>query len=212
MKRYLVDVVTTDWSGSGDNKVWEASINSEYYTADISKSSVTTHLKTWYEGYKFNTNEKKKVNSPNSIDKLILSIVYSNIFSSKQSHDETTYDIEHLATKQLMYVHLNKFPKDSLAISSIGNICLLPRYYNRSKAKKTIYQDERFDNEAKKHELDLNDIEGKYTFTTSSMLNWIEKDYVNFEELQKDYTNFIDNRFEKILDKVVDSLFDNKYI
>lgn len=120
---------------------------------------------------------------------MVYAIIYSNTLTNIQALDETKYDIEHIVTKKLMKDHLAKFEKNNIEIhlplSSIGNICLLPEFVNRRKQKDTIYQDKAYLTAIKKKDLTLEEVESKYSFT--------------------------DKRFEKISEKVIDSLYGNDY-
>ena len=96
---------------------------------------------------------------------------------------------------------LERFNGDlRLPISSIGNICLLPEDYNRRKGEKTIYQ-------YKDEELSIEEIENKYSFTTEKDLKWIEDMEMSKEELQFKYNKLINDRFERIKEKLVNILY-----
>jgi len=89
-----------------------------------------------------------------------------------------------------------------LPISSIGNICLLPEYNNRSKKDKLIYEDLTYIGK-----LGLNELEEKYTFTTKEDYEWLDEPLTN-EEFKKSYHNFLNKRFDTIKDKVLNFLFE----
>lgn len=215
MKRYLADIISEKWRGSGDSKLNDVIMDREYYTGNFEEQNLRNTLNTWYSDYKYNTKERERVANISNKDKLINAIIYSNTLTNIQAWDETKYDFEHLATKDLLKKHLEKFDKNNseihLPISSIGNICLLPEYNNRRKKGKTIYQDKLYKEAIEKEDITLDTIEEKYTFTKEEDLSWIEKD-LSFPELRGEYINFIDKRFEIICDKIIDSLYNNPYI
>lgn len=215
MKRYTVDILNNNWSGSGDNRLNDVVKQEKYYSGNLSKQNVLNSMNAWYSDYKDRTQERMKISNPKPKDKLINAIVYSNIFTTRQALDETRYDNEHIATKELMRKHLTRFDTNNndihLPLSSIGNICLLPEFANRRKREGTLYQDKYYINAISESDLKLSEVENKYTFTKEKDLLWIEDEEQDFETLRKNYINFIDNRFQTISDKVISALYDNKY-
>ena len=201
LKVYLLDIIQTNWRGSGDKKLNYIITNSTYYTRVITKEEFESALNLWYENIKNERNEYKKIMNPKEADKLILNIIYSNQLKAADQIDDSRYDIEHLATKGMMRKQLERFGgKLRLPISSIGNMCLLPEEYNRSKGEKTIYQ-------YKDALISIGDIEQKYTFTNENDLKWIENMNLDQKELESEYNKFIDNRFEIIKRKLVEILY-----
>ena len=53
--------------------------------------------------------EYQKVMTPKEAERAILNIIYSNEFTAADQIDGTYYDIEHLATKELMKTQLARF-------------------------------------------------------------------------------------------------------
>ncbi|NLC54501.1 MAG: hypothetical protein GX769_01295 [Erysipelothrix sp.] len=111
--------------------------------------------------------------------------------------------------------HLTKYDKQNveyrLPISSIGNMCLLPKFANRRKGHGTLYQDRFYKEAIEKEGLTLRIVEDKYSFTTEENLSWIESDYPDFNDLKSEYIKFIDKIFEIISKKVVENLYGNPY-
>ena len=201
LKVYLLDILQISWRGSGDKKLNYITVNSSYYTRDITKDEFGSALNLWYESVKNERNEYKKVMNPKEADKVLLNIIYSNQFKAVDQIDDSKYDIEHIATKGTMKKQLERFGGNlRLPISSMGNLCLLPEDYNRAKGERTIYQYTDNSNP-------INEIENKYTFTSYDDLKWIENMDLSEEELKREYIKFIDNRFEKIKNKLYEILY-----
>lgn len=201
LKVYLLDLLQTNWRGSGDKKLNYIIINPAYYTRTITKEEFESLLNLWYESIKNERNEYKKIMNPKEADKIVLNIIYSNQFKAIDQIDDSTYDIEHLATKGMMKKQLERFNGNlRLPISSIGNLCLLPTEYNQAKGEKTIYQ-------YQDTQMDISEIEEKFSFTTSNDLKWIENMNLTENELKTEYNKYIDSRFERIKSKLFEILF-----
>lgn len=201
LKVYLLDLLQTNWRGSGDKKLNYIIINPAYYTRTITKEEFESVLNLWYESIKNERNEYKKIMNPKEADKIVLNIIYSNQFKAIDQIDDSTYDIEHLATKGMMKKQLERFNGNlRLPISSIGNLCLLPTEYNQAKGEKTIYQ-------YQDTQMDISKIEEKFSFTTSNDLKWIENMNLTENELKTEYNKYIDSRFERIKSKLFEILF-----
>ena len=208
IKVSLIDIIQTEWRGSGDKKLNHVILNKEYYTRDIEKQDFENILKYWHDKIKSERQEYTRVKSPDEAERTILNIIYSNILTAGEQIDGKNLDIEHLATKEkLKKLIANLYEKGieiRLPISSIGNLCFLPEGINRGKREKTIYQVGLSKDE-------MNTYETKYTFTTHDDLKWIEDDYINREDLIYKYNKFIDTRFEKLRTKLIKVLYpDNK--
>lgn len=201
LKVYLLDLLQTNWRGSGDKKLNYIIINPAYYTRTITKEEFESVLNLWYESIKNERNEYKKIMNPKEADKIVLNIIYSNQFKAIDQIDDSTYDIEHLATKGMMKKQLERFNGNlRLPISSIGNLCLLPTEYNQAKGEKTIYQ-------YQDTQMDISEIEEKFSFTTSNDLKWIGNMNLTENELKTEYNKYIDSRFERIKSKLFEILF-----
>ena len=107
LKVYLLDLLQTNWRGSGDKKLNYIIINPAYYTRTITKEEFESVLNLWYESIKNERNEYKKIMNPKEADKIVLNIIYSNQFKAIDQIDDSTYDIEHLATKGMMKKQLS---------------------------------------------------------------------------------------------------------
>lgn len=207
IKTYLIDTIQTNWRGSGDKKLNNVILNKEYYTRNIEKQDVLTILKIWHENVKSERKEYQKVQSPKEAERIILNIIYSNILTAAEQIGDEYFDIEHIATKERMKKIMSKINKSRttlrLPLSSIGNLCFLPENLNRGKRDKTIYQS---------NIPNINEIETKFTFTKESDLDWIQNDNLLQDEIAEKYINFIDSRFDKICNKLVDVLYPEQHI
>ena len=104
------------------------------------------------------------------------------------------FDIEHIAPQDLMKELIKRTSENGgLPISCVANLCYLPEYENRAKGKKTFYQDTSY-----LTRVTLQDIEEKYSFTSSDDLEWVELpfDMGDFEDLKSEYLSFLQARFE----------------
>lgn len=203
LRIYTMDILGQKWKGSGDKKLDNIVIDSYYYDREVSWKEFEQVLDVYYNTINAERNERKQVAAPKEPEKLILNLIYSKIFSASDQNDDSKYDIEHLAPKNLMKDRISRYSEDfRLPISSIGNLCLLPEYDNRVKKDKTIYHDEyylsKIDN--------IKDIEEKYTFTIKSDLAWLE-DELTEEQFRSAYINFLNNRYTKMKQIIQNNLF-----
>ena len=211
IKKYLTDTLNNVWAGHGDNTLDNIihDSNYDYYTRDISRSDMQSTLYNWYRMYKNNNLEltEKDVKSPSNSDKLILNIIYTNTFSASMQLNEDKFDIEHIFPKKMAEKVLHRFSGQlKLSISSIGNLCLLPEYTNRKKKDKTLYEDLDYTSTLSK-DITVADLEKHFTFTTKEQLNWINDLNLSLLDVESKYNNFIDSRFEIIVEKVLSFLY-----
>lgn len=202
LKTYLMDILQINWRGSGDRRLNNIILNDDYYTKEVSEKELTQVLDIWYENMKVERKEYQKVTAPKEAERAILNIIYANQFTAADQINGTYYDIEHLATKELMKNQLARFNSNGentrLPISAIGNLCFLREELNRKKKGKTIYQIE---------EEDLQNIETKYTFTKEEDLKWIQDFTTSKEEFIKSYYKFIDERYFSLKEKLIEALY-----
>ena len=216
LKIYAKDLIEAKWKGSGDSKLYNILTNKKYYMRSVTWEEFEECLNHYYEGQKSERNEKTKVSNPSSADKLILNLVYMNILSAGDQLDDTSYDIEHLATKgnmksKIKYYNEKEKEDFSLPISSIGNLCLLPKEYNEQKGEKLIYQfQEYFDKKTKQNvKIPISKYEKKFTFTTSTDFDWLTTSFKDCtsQEFKKNYDQFLNKRFKNIKKKIKQNLF-----
>ncbi len=202
IKMYTMDIIGQRWKGSGDKKLDNIIINKQHYNKVITWKEFETALDAYYTSLNSERNERKQVKNPTEPEKLILNIIYSNIFTAADQIDGSNYDIEHLATKNIMKKKITSYTEDfRLPISSIANLCLLPEYDNRTKQDKTLYDDDDYLNS-----IDIETVQNKFSFTIKSDLAWLNDD-LSEDQFRKAYFQFLDNRFVKMKDKIKQSIF-----
>lgn len=202
---YIMEVLQKRWAGTGDKKMDMILINTEYYIREVTDLEYETTLNFWFETMNNERKEFKRIATPKEPELLIIAALYLSLFTAGQQIDGTAYDIEHLAPQAVMKEHLDRFDGElRLPISSIGNLCLLPEQLNRSKKQKTLYSDTKYLESIK---MPLNIIETKYSFTTSTDLEWIEDNESTKEEFEDAYYKFINTRFARIKEQLLKSKF-----
>ncbi len=200
-QHYVYDIISHNWAEGGFGKIY-AILNDNKYLRPIEKELWDSKLDDWL----LNMNErkeKKSIANPKTLEKLFLNCVYLNQFSSYDQLNDSNFDIEHLATKECMKTIIREHSWEGLPISSIGNLCYLPQYDNRSKGAKTIYQDVSYIDKLQAKGLLISDIEEKYTFTCQEDMEWLARNYsdVEYETFRTEYIQFLNNRFEKMKSK-----------
>lgn len=198
-KIYIVDILQKRWSGTGDKKLDQILITPDYYAKrQITKDDFTNNLWVWFDALNEERSEYKKVARPKEAERLILAAIYLPILTANEHLNDEYYDIEHLVPQSIIKQKLERFDGDlRLPISSIGNLCILPEYSNRSKKDKTIYNDTSY---RRKSNIKLEEIEAKYSFTTKSDLEWIGKKQKSSDDLRQLYMDFIKARFGRLVD------------
>ena len=194
LHHYVDGILIGGWQDGGQGKLYQIVRNKDYENP-IPKEEWERILNNWFE----ETLSRKQVDriaNPDMKDRIFINAIYRNKFTWKdQSSDEITFDIEHLAPKTRMK-KLIKNCKDydsevsGLPINSFANLCYLPEGLNRSKGKSTIY-------EVNMDPKDLIEVEVKYSFTQSSDLEWIKKEYDSSVDLKEEYIGFLRKRFDK---------------
>ena len=192
---FVFDILRKEWYDGG-GKVHTA-INSRKYNEEITPSAWDSVLNGMFED-SLSKKEKTSVRKPTNVNIVFLNAIYLKKFSALDQLSTDKFDIEHIATKDKMKrMIVQTCPDDNLEglpISSIANLCYLPEYQNRSKGKKTFYEDELYLNGMK-----LDEIEEKYSFTSSNDLDWINMEYEkgDFNDLEEFYVEFLKLRFEE---------------
>lgn len=210
LKKYILDIIEGSWSGHGDNSLDNIiHDNFDIYTRDISKSDLDLAIRNWYSRQKSERREliTSSVATPKEPEKVLLNLIYANTLTAADQLNIEKYDIEHLATKKLMETKLKKYGGTlKLPISSIGNLCLLPEYNNRKKKDLIIYDDTDYTNKLGKV-ISIKEIEDNYTFTKSSDMDWLHSNKLTKDEFESEYYEFIDERFKKMLEKILNILY-----
>ncbi len=220
LKTYAIDIINSSWRGSGDSKLYKVLKTENYYLDPVPWKDFKGALDNYFVRQKKERNEKTKVANPNNADKLILNLIYCSILSAKEQLDDSEFEIEHLATKEIMKRRIKKYnsiknaEEIALPISSVGNLCLLKSSLNEQKGKKVIYQfKERVNEQGHTIPVDIKRIERNYSFTKESDFDWlINKQFENIsaEEFKQKYDKFLNARFNKMKEKIKKSLFENE--
>lgn len=196
-----MDSLDSAWSGTGDKKLFSIISDPNYYLRTVSlETEFLPKLEQWFNDVLINRKEEIRVSSPRDTDSILLNIIHLTTTKATDALNDKTYDIEHIAPKNLLKKILLKYnnglpeeEKTRLPISSIGNMCYLPTHLNRSKEDKTIYH-------ANLSADDLRIVEEKYTFTKPSDLAFIDEcDNLTAKEFKDKYLTFVKERFYKNL-------------
>ena len=199
-KRYFLDILHSRWKGAGDKRLDNVVFDRGYYTQGVSWTEFRNSVTQWYDQAKAEKREHKRVAPPQEAEKIFFALLYLPIFTAGDQADQSKYDVEHLATKNLMKKCLDRYDGNlRLPIGSIGNLCLLPQRENRAKRDKTIYGDSSF---LQKSSYTLADLEGKFTFTTKDDLAWIDDSTLDQNTFEKKYLAYLDVRFNAMMDKI----------
>lgn len=128
---YLYDILSDFWAGSGDRKLseeLEKPLNENRYTSLILRSKWENLLIEW-----MSNQISKKPKNVSIENKLFISFICKSRID--WSDTQTNYDIEHIIPKKRLF---NK--NLNIAVSAIGNLCLLPANDNRRKKDETLYE------------------------------------------------------------------------
>lgn len=189
---YVYDILTNYWSEGGTGKIHSAA-KPNRYASEISPRAWRNALDGFYDKSMFRT-ESKQIANPKSEEFVLLNCIYLNTFTAMDQLSINKFDVEHIAPKDQMKKLIAATEGIGLPISSIANLCYLPEYVNRSKKDKNFYQDTKY-----LQHIDLDEVEKKYSFTTSDDLEWMDMPYQganDFEALKQFYIEFCNDRFE----------------
>lgn len=199
---YVYDIITNYWSEGGTNKIHSAA-KPNRYMIEISGRAWSVALDSFFEKSMLRA-ESKKVSSLKSEEYVVLNCIYLNIFTAMDQLSIDKFDVEHIAPKDQLRKIIENCQGEGLPISSIGNLCYLPEYANRSKKDKNFYQDKKY-----LQKINLHEVENKYSFTDEEDLEWMNMPYEKMEDfkvLKEYYTEYCTKRFEKMKLMFCDSL------
>ena len=128
---YLYDIISEYWAGSGDRKLAEEMvkpIEENRHVSLILKSKWETLLTEWMSGQ-----ITKKLKNVCIENKLFLNFICKT--KIEWHNNQTKYDIEHIIPKKRI-----ADKNLDVAVSAIGNLCLLPARDNRAKKDETVYE------------------------------------------------------------------------
>ena len=203
-QHYVYDIISKYWFEGSQQKIFADLVENNRYLSPIPYEMWESKLDDWF--INMNTRrERTNIASPKATERLFLNCVHLNTMSAFQQLSSDNFDIEHLATKDKLKKYIKRFDWDGLPISSIGNLCYLPEYDNRTKGSKTIYEDKKYIADLSKKGLSVADIEDKYTLTNESGLEWIlhkdsgEQYTVNdYDLFLSKYSKFLENHFNEM--------------
>lgn len=202
MMYYVYDIITNYWSEGGTNKIHSAAKPNRYMNS-ISGRAWMVALDSFFERSMLRS-ETKKVASPKSEEYVILNCIYLNTFTAMDQLSLERFDVEHIAPKEQMRRLIENCGGEGLPISCIANLCYLPEGVNRSKRNRNFYQDKKY-----MKNIDLSEVENKYSFTDLEDLEWMDMPYEkkeDFEVLKEYYTEFCTKRFNKLKHLLFNSL------
>lgn len=188
---FVYDIITSEWN-QGSSKLHTA-ITSGKYMEPILPTRWESALSSLFENEQ-SRQERTKVDRASNADIAFLNCIYLSKFTAMDQLSLEKFDIEHIATQDLMKDLIKKTSESGgLPISCVANLCYLPEYENRSKGKKTFYQDTGY-----LTRVTLQDIEEKYSFTSKADLEWVDLPFEmgDFEDLKHEYLLFLQARFE----------------
>lgn len=128
---YLYDIISEFWAGSGDRKPFEElskPIEENRFVSLILKSKWETLLTEWMSGQ-----ISKKSKNVSIENKLFLNFICKTKIDWRDN--QIKYDIEHIIPKKRI-----ADKQLDIAVSAIGNLCLLQACDNRRKKGETVYE------------------------------------------------------------------------
>lgn len=192
LHHFVLDIIRGEWNDGGTGKLFTSSKPNKYINP-VPSSLWETTLNSYYENSN-NVSQIGKVSNPKKEDLVFLNCIYLTTFSALDQLSLDSFDVEHIATKDLMKRLIGKCVGGGLPISSIANLCYLPERVNRSKKDWTFYQDRKY-----LAHIELSAVEEKYSFTVRDNLEWTELEYNrgDYEALRDFYSTFLSIRFKK---------------
>lgn len=198
---YVYDILTKYWFEGSDGKIAQivSERNENRYLKELDRNLLDAALSSTFASFNARK-EKKQVPAPKNIEKLFLAVVYQNKFTVADQLSHSSFDIEHLWTKEKLKKLISDHEWEGLPISSIGNLCYLPEFDNRSKGEKTIYEDTKYTNNLINKRIDLSTIEDKYTFTSKEQFDIIinTPENITYDSFKNAYESFLNQHFSKM--------------
>lgn len=134
-KRYLYDIIRGYWSGSGDTKATDElskPLENNIYLLPIQKDSWETTLMDWMTDQ---IQKPAKMITPEI--KLFLNFIIRKKISETR-YAGKKFDFALIITKKRFADCFSNRP----GMATVGNVCILPEYENRSAQTYTLYEDE----------------------------------------------------------------------
>jgi hypothetical protein len=204
---YVRDIIGEAWRGSGDSTLYErvwiknegtgALSKSGYYISKPQFADVKQQLTSHFESEL----AKQQTNRSNisTKSKLLLRVLYTDIITFRDNA-LIQFDIEHLApVKALGDLIVNQKLTNGLPISCIGNLAILPTDLNIIKGKN--YVGDHIRNNPTDFDQD------KVSKINSYVIDPDSSDITQANiDSEKDYINFVQDRFEKQLAIILKNL------
>lgn len=182
-------------------------LEGNHYKNRITKDAWKNTLLRW-----FNENEKTKRQTKRqrieSLDLLFLNYIYTHLMNYFQIVGGITYfHLEHLVPVKKLTDYLDKVKniqsgtlQEGIPISAVSNLCYLDSEINQQKLDKTLYQFLK----DKPEDVDLKEIEEKFTFTVENDLDFVDRlAENNLQDWDKLYYEFLETRFTNLIDKFI---------
>lgn len=205
IRYYVYDILVDIWRAGGTKSIYSYS---KRYMSEIPARAWRTALDGFFEksmSRSEGTQEKgKQIPNPKSGEYVLLNCIYLNTFTAMDQLSIASFDVEHIAPKEQMKRLIALCHGRGLPISCIANLCYLPEYENRSKKSKNFYQDEKY-----LQNVDILEIERKYSFTVREDLEWMDMSYESpedFDALRQFYVEFCTKRFSMMKKLFCDSM------
>lgn len=130
---YILDSVVKSWGNAGDRKIDDIYIyGNDKYLKSVKNEQLLYALTDWQE-----TDLQKDKENISSLTKMIL-IIYYNITDKSKYLVSKKYDFEHIIPRKILKDY--KAQGYKIPGGSLGNICLLSDFENRSKKELTVHQ------------------------------------------------------------------------
>ena len=185
-KRYLYDILSEYWSGSGDTKISEElskNLSDNRYLTNITLSTWEQLLHNWM--LEQTQKPMKKIPIEN---KLFLNYLFKlNESNNKYSNYNKPLNFEYIVSKD----RFQKTFKDSNGLSAIGNLCILPQFETRSKQEYTLYESIR--KRSTLYEINI-DALSDFLYPEESELTFVYEDFIH-----ERYLVFIKNRHQYLI-------------
>lgn len=192
-KRYLFDIISNYWVGSGDSKITDEMAKNLYdnrYITTILKSSWEVILNEWA-----NEQIQKPSKRISPEVKLFLNYII-NLTVLKSKYNDKKFNFEYIISRDKFN---NKF-HGANGLSALGNICFLPQFEVRSKHENTIY--EQIDNKSIVYGVN-EDILNDFLYPARNELNFVKTNesftYENYKKFLKGRNNYLINKFLEII-------------
>ena len=193
--RYLYEILSGYWSGSGDTKIADElskDISDNRYLTPIPLSTWERFLHDWM----LEQTQKSMKNTPTE-NKLFLCFLLRMRKSNDNYINSKPLNVELVISKSRFTQQM----KTSKGICAIGNLCVLPQFEVHSKQEYTLY-------EAVKNRslvFDINDsVINDFLYPEESELLFLDSDFT-----EEKYLSFLKNRHDFLINRFKETLRGN---